>query len=149
MGLPPPWTVERTPGGFRVVASNGLTACFIYAADDDSQLPGEKIDLAVAQRLATTIARLPELLRFVRLVRRGVKELWGQDVEGAGRQGVRQPATTAGQADVRRAFAAEAYDPRTLADRYGISVDHARRLVAKYGEDREKIRQAAEAVRRH
>ena len=52
---PPPWEVEETPGGFRVVSSNGVPLVYIYCIDGiarsaspDTLLPSEARAIAKA-----------------------------------------------------------------------------------------------------
>ena len=33
--LPPPWTVERLPGGFKVIDANGQSLAYFYAREND------------------------------------------------------------------------------------------------------------------
>jgi len=34
--LPPPWTVERLPGGFKVIDANGQSLAYFYARENDN-----------------------------------------------------------------------------------------------------------------
>ena len=33
--LPPPWTAERLPGGFKMIDPNGQSLAYFYARDND------------------------------------------------------------------------------------------------------------------
>ena len=33
--FPPPWTIERLPGGFKVLGANGQSLAYFYARDND------------------------------------------------------------------------------------------------------------------
>jgi len=33
--FPPPWTVERLPGGFKVIDANGQSLAYFYARQND------------------------------------------------------------------------------------------------------------------
>ena len=52
--FPPPWTVERLPGGFKVIDANGQSLAYFYAA--------RVLTSDEARRLASNFAKLPELL---------------------------------------------------------------------------------------
>ena len=52
--FPPPWTVIRLPGGFKVVDANGQSLAYFYAHDNDHD--------ANIRRMASNFAKLPELL---------------------------------------------------------------------------------------
>ena len=61
--FPPPWTVERLPGGFKVVDANGQSLAYFYARenDDDANTAGV-LTMDEARQLATIFAKLSELL---------------------------------------------------------------------------------------
>lgn len=61
--FPPPWTVERLPGGFKVVDASGTSLAYFYARDDAERgVAGIDLSWDEARRLAAGFARLPELL---------------------------------------------------------------------------------------
>jgi hypothetical protein len=62
--FPPPWTIERLPGGFKVVDANGQSlAYFFYARDNDHDASIAKVlTMDEARRMASNFAKLPELL---------------------------------------------------------------------------------------
>jgi hypothetical protein len=61
--FPPPWRVEQTPGGFKVLDAFGQALVYVYARE-----PREQADLAKvltfdeARRIAVNVAKLPALL---------------------------------------------------------------------------------------
>ncbi len=67
MRVPPPWRVEKTDGGYRVVDNAGQTICYVYAREPESTARIAKVlDFETARRVAVNIARLPELLEVTR-----------------------------------------------------------------------------------
>ena len=62
--FPPLWRVEKTPSGFRVLDALGSALAFVYANDDLASKAGFDHALTTdeARRIATGIARLPEML---------------------------------------------------------------------------------------
>ena len=62
-----PWTIESLDGGFKVIDSNGQTLAFVYGHADprDAQV-AEALTLDAARRIASNIAKLPDLLGKVR-----------------------------------------------------------------------------------
>jgi hypothetical protein len=55
--FPAPWTVEKTPGGFKVLDANGQALAYVYAGDKSVTLTEDE-----ARRIASNIAKLPALL---------------------------------------------------------------------------------------
>jgi len=62
--FPPPWTIERLPGGgFKVIDANGQSLAYFYARenDHDARTAGV-LTMDEARRLASNFAKLPSLL---------------------------------------------------------------------------------------
>jgi len=61
--FPPPWSVERLPGGFKVIDANGQSLAYFYARDNDHDANIAKVlTMDEARRMASNFAKLPELL---------------------------------------------------------------------------------------
>ena len=61
--FPPPWTVERLPGGFKVVDANGQSLAYFYARENDHDANiANVLTMDEARRMASNFAKLPELL---------------------------------------------------------------------------------------
>jgi hypothetical protein len=59
----PPWTVERLPGGFKVVDAYGQSLAYFYARDNDNDAgTAGVLIMDEARRFARNFAKLPELL---------------------------------------------------------------------------------------
>jgi len=62
--FPPPWTVEDVGGSFVVMASNGRPLIFIYYGEGVGRRSlARLLTRDAARRIATGIAKLPELLK--------------------------------------------------------------------------------------
>jgi len=59
--FPAPWTVERIPGGFKVLDGEGQSLAYVYGVADDPTI-GKTLTLDEARRIASNIAKLPSLL---------------------------------------------------------------------------------------
>lgn len=55
----------------------------------------------------------------------------------------------AGEPDRSRVSGSEDYEVRYFADKHGISMDQARDLIAKHGNQREELDAAAERLKKH
>jgi hypothetical protein len=65
--FPPPWKIERLPGGFKVVDANGQSLGYFYARDNDNDAgTAGVLTMDEARRMAANFANLPELLGAVR-----------------------------------------------------------------------------------
>ena len=68
--FPPPWTVERLPGGFKVIDANGQSLAYFYARENDYYAnTAGVLMLDEARRMASNFAKLPELLGRERRLR--------------------------------------------------------------------------------
>ena len=61
--LPAPRTVEKTPGGFKIIDANGQTLAYVYSREtkDAANIAGVLTE-DEARRIASNIAKLPVLL---------------------------------------------------------------------------------------
>ena len=61
--FPPLWTVERLPGGFKVIDANGQSLAYFYARENDHDANRAGVlTVDEARRLASNFAKLPALL---------------------------------------------------------------------------------------
>ncbi len=61
--LPAPWTIERLPGGFKVVDAHGQSLAYFYARNNDNDAGTARVlTMDEARRMASNFAKLPELL---------------------------------------------------------------------------------------
>ena len=61
--FPPPWTVEKIPGGFKVVDANQQSLAYVHSRETlrDAQIVNVLTE-DEARRIASNIAKLPTLL---------------------------------------------------------------------------------------
>lgn len=60
--FPAPWRPDRMPGGYVVRDANGQIIAWVYARASTAEAKAKVLTLDEARRVATDIARLPELL---------------------------------------------------------------------------------------
>jgi hypothetical protein len=61
--FPPPWHADPMPGGYIVRDANGQALVYLYSRENDAEARQAKVlTKDEARRIATTVARLPELL---------------------------------------------------------------------------------------
>ena len=60
----PPWTAERIPGGYVVKDATGQSLAYVYPRETRADADTAKVlTMDEARRIASNIAKLPELLR--------------------------------------------------------------------------------------
>jgi hypothetical protein len=59
--FPPPWQVEQTPGGFKVLDANGQALVYVYAREtsNEANIAGV-LTFDEARRIAVNVASLPD-----------------------------------------------------------------------------------------
>jgi hypothetical protein len=61
--FPPPWTVEKIPGGLKVCDATGQSLAYVYLRENASDAHMAKVLTEdEARRIASNIAKLPTLL---------------------------------------------------------------------------------------
>ncbi len=62
--FPPPWSAEPIPGGYVVKDATGQSLAYVYARDTRAEADTDKVlTMDEARRVASNIAKLPELLK--------------------------------------------------------------------------------------
>ena len=60
--FPLPWTVEKIPGGFKVLDANGQSLAYVYSRETkDAAVIAKVLTEDEARRIASNIAKLPTL----------------------------------------------------------------------------------------
>jgi K+/H+ antiporter YhaU regulatory subunit KhtT len=61
--FPPPWRADKIAGGYVIRDANGQAIAYLYSRENEAEARQAKVLTAdEARRIASTIARLPELL---------------------------------------------------------------------------------------
>ena len=61
--FPPPWSVEKIPGGLKVCDANGKSLAYVYCRENPNDAHMAKVlTEEEARRIASNIAKLPKLL---------------------------------------------------------------------------------------
>ena len=61
--FPPPWSVEKIAGGFKVCDASGQSLAYVYSSENPNDAFMRKVlTLDEARRIAANIAKLPNLL---------------------------------------------------------------------------------------
>jgi K+/H+ antiporter YhaU regulatory subunit KhtT len=61
--FPPPWTVEKIPGGLKVIDADGQSLAYVYSRENQNEARMAKVLTEdEARRIASNIAKLPSLL---------------------------------------------------------------------------------------
>jgi hypothetical protein len=61
--FPAPWRAVEIPGGYTVETADGKTLVRVYGRDDVRGAMPDMLTVDEARRIATAIARLPDLLK--------------------------------------------------------------------------------------
>ena len=62
--LPPPWRAEKFSGGYVVRDANGFAVAYVYGrSTEDEAITAKQMTMDEARRVASDIAKLPEMLK--------------------------------------------------------------------------------------
>src|SRR6478752_884446 len=82
--FPPPWTLEKIPGGLNVCDANGQSLAYVYSRENPSDAHIAKVLTEdEARRIASNIAKLPSLLAKGEKNSKALQS-YGDDVSGFG-----------------------------------------------------------------
>ena len=69
--FPPPWTVEKIPGGFKVLDTNGQSLAYVHGRESKADADtAHVLTMDEARRVASNIAKLPQFLREARTLKK-------------------------------------------------------------------------------
>ena len=78
--FPPPWTVEKIPGGLKVIDANGQSLAYVYSRETkDAADIAKVLTEDEARRIASNIAKLTELPKSALFSRNQMQDRLVQD----------------------------------------------------------------------